>query len=266
VRTEGVTVSRGILRLPGPPRKHCHLTGLGSPGQAKPGRRANEHLTPLIDGASTLPPFAVLSAAHEAPFCRGRAITERRVRCVRVARAGRVRVRRSDQSSPGVPEPRGIGRVTLGENVADLGGLRLAYRAYRATGGDERFSGSFDAEQQFFLAYAQLRCESLRDETLETRLAYQLDELGVIRDSRLEPRKGVQGPRHTSAYSHEVRGLSRSASAKFSSIRAHADSNPRHPVPRSAPFSVVATGLAPCQAARLSVRRSSNAPPTLDRK
>jgi len=60
--------------------------------------------------------------------------------------------------------------VTLGENVADLGGLRLAYRAYRATGGDERFSGSFDAEQQFFLAYAQLRCESLRDETLETRV------------------------------------------------------------------------------------------------
>jgi endothelin-converting enzyme/putative endopeptidase len=49
------------------------------------------------------------------------------------------------------------GALTLGENIADLGGLKLAYAAHQATGGDKLTTG-FDADQQFFLSYAQTRC------------------------------------------------------------------------------------------------------------
>jgi endothelin-converting enzyme/putative endopeptidase len=49
------------------------------------------------------------------------------------------------------------GVLTLGENIADLGGLKLAYAAHHAAGGDNLTPG-FDADQQFFLSYAQLHC------------------------------------------------------------------------------------------------------------
>ncbi len=62
------------------------------------------------------------------------------------------------------------GHLTLGENIADLGGARLAYAAYQSSGVHESFAGSFDADQQFFLAFAQLRCSHGSDTEISSLL------------------------------------------------------------------------------------------------
>jgi putative endopeptidase len=51
------------------------------------------------------------------------------------------------------------GKLTLGENIADLGGTRLAYETFKAEGGmTAPVFESFDGRQQFFIAYAQVWC------------------------------------------------------------------------------------------------------------
>jgi len=49
------------------------------------------------------------------------------------------------------------GKLTCGENIADLGGLRLALRALKATNGfdDTKLVDGFTPTQRFFLAWAQ---------------------------------------------------------------------------------------------------------------
>lgn len=59
------------------------------------------------------------------------------------------------------------GKLTLGENIADLGGLKLAFRAYRTLRADaaERVvADGLDEDQQFFLSYAQSQCTKWREE------------------------------------------------------------------------------------------------------
>jgi predicted metalloendopeptidase len=78
----------------------------------------------------------------------------------------------ADQYSTYEPLP-GIGidgQATLGENIADLGGLRLAYAAYKARGSKDPFSGSYTGDQQFFLAYAQMQCANFRDELVRSSI------------------------------------------------------------------------------------------------
>ena len=69
------------------------------------------------------------------------------------------------------------GKLTLGENVGDLGGLKLAFMAYmaRAAAGQERDESldGFTPEQRFFLGYAQGWCENDTPEIL--RLQAQTD-------------------------------------------------------------------------------------------
>jgi len=52
------------------------------------------------------------------------------------------------------------GRATLDENIADLGGLLVAFAAYRAQPLHSASHAPFSAAQQFFLAYAQMWCET----------------------------------------------------------------------------------------------------------
>jgi putative endopeptidase len=73
----------------------------------------------------------------------------------------------SYEAVPGVPVD---GVLTLGENIADLGGLKLAYAAYHASGATESFAGSFGPDQQFFLAYAQIWCANFREELARSRV------------------------------------------------------------------------------------------------
>ncbi len=72
------------------------------------------------------------------------------------------------------------GKLTLGENLADLAGLRLAFLAYTARAkdaginldapGDPAYGGLTPA-QQFFTAYGQSWCESTRPDALRQRVA-----------------------------------------------------------------------------------------------
>jgi predicted metalloendopeptidase len=70
-----------------------------------------------------------------------------------------------------LPGSRIDGKLALGENLADLGGLELAFAAMRAAreGSPETAGGSlqgFTPEQQFFVGYAQAWCAKQRDEDL----------------------------------------------------------------------------------------------------
>jgi putative endopeptidase len=59
------------------------------------------------------------------------------------------------------------GKLTLGENIADLGGMRLALAALRkqlAAHPEQRASGAFTDEQQFFLGFGQAWCTNMRPE------------------------------------------------------------------------------------------------------
>ncbi|WP_446744621.1 M13 family metallopeptidase [Silvibacterium acidisoli] len=71
------------------------------------------------------------------------------------------------------------GKLTLGENIADLGGLKLAFLAYldraRQAGVDLSKPGSAEyghltPEQQFFVAYGQGWCQNNRPENLRARV------------------------------------------------------------------------------------------------
>ncbi len=50
------------------------------------------------------------------------------------------------------------GKLTLGENLADLGGLSIAFEAFKNTdeGKKNPTIGKYTAEQRFFLSFAQI--------------------------------------------------------------------------------------------------------------
>jgi putative endopeptidase len=66
------------------------------------------------------------------------------------------------------------GQLTLGENVADMGGLKLAFKSMqsRGAGGSGAAEKSrFTPEQQFFLGYAHAWCSKDRPEAVRMRTA-----------------------------------------------------------------------------------------------
>lgn len=64
------------------------------------------------------------------------------------------------------------GNFTLGENIGDLGGLSMAYRAYKIylNGEEAPVIDGVTGDQRFFLAYAQLWKSKIRDDALIQRL------------------------------------------------------------------------------------------------
>ena len=62
------------------------------------------------------------------------------------------------------------GKQTLTENLADIGGLNIAYDAWMASGHHEGDRGGFDDRQQFFLSFAQVWCQSVRPEFLTSQV------------------------------------------------------------------------------------------------
>ena len=71
------------------------------------------------------------------------------------------------------PESKVNGSLTIGENIGDLGGATIAYKAYRiALGGQEPpVIDGMTGLQRFFFGYAQIWRAKLRPETMRVRLA-----------------------------------------------------------------------------------------------
>jgi len=69
------------------------------------------------------------------------------------------------------------GKLTLRENIADLGGIKLAFRAYRsmrATATSEIEADGFDEDQMFFLGVGQAWCTVMREQEVRRRI--KIDE------------------------------------------------------------------------------------------
>ena len=64
------------------------------------------------------------------------------------------------------------GKLTLGENVADLGGEILAYMAWKDSTKDQNLQSidSLTPEQRFFIGFAQWDCANERPEDLRVRV------------------------------------------------------------------------------------------------
>jgi putative endopeptidase len=78
------------------------------------------------------------------------------------------------------------GKLTLGENIADLGGIKLAHAAWvKARGGAPQKFGKFTDDQVFFLGAAQAWCSKRRPELARQR---------VTTDPHSPPQFRVNGP------------------------------------------------------------------------
>jgi putative endopeptidase len=64
------------------------------------------------------------------------------------------------------------GRLTLGENIADLGGMAIAYQAYERSlqGKERRVIDGYTPEQRFFIGYARNWRGKFRPEAIRTRV------------------------------------------------------------------------------------------------
>ncbi|SOD03115.1 Predicted metalloendopeptidase [bacterium JGI 053] len=75
------------------------------------------------------------------------------------------------------------GHLTLGENIGDLSGLAVAYRAYRASlhGHEAPVIDGFTGDQRFFMGWAQVWRTLFRDEALRNQLMTNPHSPGYFR-------------------------------------------------------------------------------------
>ncbi|MEF8811634.1 MAG: M13 family metallopeptidase, partial [Bacteroidales bacterium] len=76
------------------------------------------------------------------------------------------------------------GELTLGENIADLGGVSISYAALKNATEDkelpERIDG-YTPNQRFFLAWARVWAQNIRDEEILRRTQEDVHSLGIHR-------------------------------------------------------------------------------------
>ncbi|MDE5774382.1 MAG: M13 family metallopeptidase, partial [Muribaculaceae bacterium] len=82
-----------------------------------------------------------------------------------------------------LPGVKANGKFTLGENIADQGGLRVAMTAYKnATADTEPYEiDGFSPDQRFYLAYAGLWANNIRDEEIARLTKVDPHSLGLNR-------------------------------------------------------------------------------------
>jgi len=82
-----------------------------------------------------------------------------------------------------LPDLNANGRLTLGENLADHGGLQVAYNAYKnATAGKKQKTiNGLTADQRFFLAYAGVWAANITDAEIRNRTKSDPHALGRYR-------------------------------------------------------------------------------------
>ncbi|WP_426268112.1 M13-type metalloendopeptidase [Sphingomonas sp. LHG3443-2] len=90
----------------------------------------------------------------------------------RFSQAGDALAKQYDAYEP-LPGLHVNGKLTLGENIADVAGLAAAYQAYHDSLGGRSAPtiDGFSADQRFFIAYGQAWATKMREETLRGRIA-----------------------------------------------------------------------------------------------
>jgi len=75
------------------------------------------------------------------------------------------------------------GKLTMGENIADLGGLNISYEAYQMAlnGKTPKPIDGLTSDQRFFLGYAQVWRQNIRDKELAKRLKTDVHSPGEAR-------------------------------------------------------------------------------------
>ncbi len=75
------------------------------------------------------------------------------------------------------------GELCLGENIADLGGLNIAYTAFMKAKGDNVIADidGYTAEQRFYIAYAHVWGQNIRDEEMIRLTKEDVHSLGEFR-------------------------------------------------------------------------------------
>ena len=87
------------------------------------------------------------------------------------------------------------GELTLGENIADLAGLTVAYNAYKLSLGGKPAPviDGITGDQRFFLGWAQVWRRLYRDQELANRLVTDPHSPSEFRDvGRAQPRRLVR--------------------------------------------------------------------------
>lgn len=98
------------------------------------------------------------------------------------AKQGEALAKQFDTYAP-FPDLHVNGKLTLGENIADVAGLAAAYDAYHASlqGKDAPVIGGFTGEQRFFIGFAQTWATKMRDAALRARIATDGHAPGMYR-------------------------------------------------------------------------------------
>ena len=79
-----------------------------------------------------------------------------------------------------LPGLKGNGKLTLGENIADHGGLNIAFQAFKEATAASPLpkKDGFTPEQRFFLAYAKVWIDNIREEEIRNRTKNDPHSLG----------------------------------------------------------------------------------------
>ncbi|MCH1930842.1 M13 family metallopeptidase [Shewanella sp. A25] len=98
------------------------------------------------------------------------------------AKKGEALAKQFDGYAP-FPDLHVNGKLTLGENIADVAGLAAAYDAYRASlkGEEAPVIEGFSGDQRFFIGFAQTWATKMRDEALRARVATDGHAPGMYR-------------------------------------------------------------------------------------
>ena len=73
------------------------------------------------------------------------------------------------------------GKLSLGENIADLGGLNISYQAYKLASKETKSIDGFTPEQRFYLAYSHVWAQNIREKEILRRTKEDPHSLGKYR-------------------------------------------------------------------------------------
>ena len=73
------------------------------------------------------------------------------------------------------------GRLSLGENIADLGGLNISFQAFKTANTQKGKIDGFTPDQRFFLAYGHIWGQNTRDKEIQRRTKEDVHSLGRFR-------------------------------------------------------------------------------------